>query len=285
LQRLIGEDIELRVKSDTSLWTVRADPDQIAQVVMNLCVNSRDAMPEGGILTLETGNVNIGTDLIERHPFMLPGEYAVLSVTDTGTGISKDVQERMFEPFFTTKGVGKGSGLGLCTVFGIVKQSGGYVLVESDPRQGACFSVYLPRIHDDRADAQQSDAATGRLRGTETLLIVEDEDALRESLRHFLSGLGYTVLTAASGQQALSVANECKDPIHLMITDIVMPRMSGRELSQALASIRPTMKTVFMSGYIDDAIVRHGVQTEGVAFLQKPFRLEVLARKLRELLG
>jgi two-component system, cell cycle sensor histidine kinase and response regulator CckA len=284
LQRLLGEDIELRVQPDPALWIVRADPDQIAQVLMNLSVNSRDAMPVGGILTLETRNVTVGPSLIDCHPFMVPGDYAVLSVTDTGTGISRDVQERMFEPFFTTKSVGKGTGLGLSTVYGIVKQSGGFLLCYSEPGQGASFSVYLPRIHDELSDAEQS--KTDRfLHGTETLLIVEDEEALRESIRHFLTGLGYTVLAADSGQQALAIASHFKQPIHLMITDVVMPRMSGRELSQILEGIRPAMKTVFMSGYIDDAIVRHGVQAEGVAFLQKPFSLAVLARKLRDLLG
>ena len=231
LQRLIGEDIELRVKPAASLWTVRADPDQIAQVLMNLGVNSRDAMPVGGILTLETRNVTAGPSLIERHPFMAPGDYAVLSVTDTGTGISKDVQERMFEPFFTTKSVGKGTGLGLSTVYGIVKQSGGYLLCESEPGQGASFSIYLPRIPHDLSE-EELYQANWLLHGHETILIVEDEEALRESMGQFLTGLGYTVLAAESGQQALAIADHYREPIHLMISDVVMPRMSGRELSQ-----------------------------------------------------
>jgi two-component system, cell cycle sensor histidine kinase and response regulator CckA len=289
LQRLIGEDIELRVKPAPDLWTVRADPDMIAQVLVNLSVNSRDAMPGGGILTLQTRNVTVGRDLIETYPFLSPGEYAVLSVTDTGTGISKDVQERMFDPFFTTKSVGKGTGLGLSTVYGIVKQSGGYLLVESEPGEGACFSVYLPRIHKDLSNAGIHDDLPGarlaNAEGTKTLLLVEDEDAIRESLRLFLAGLGYNVLAAGSGQQALAISNQCKQRIHLMITDVVMPWMSGCELSQTLATIRPEMKTLFMSGFIEDAILRHGVQTEGVAFLQKPFSLDMLARRLRELLA
>ena len=251
---------------------------------MNLSVNSRDAMPEGGILTLESRNVTAGPSLIECHPFMAPGDYVVLSVTDTGTGISPDVQERMFEPFFTTKGVGKGTGLGLSTVYGIVNQSGGYLLCNSEPGRGTSFSIYLPRIHDDLSEEVPSQA-DWLLGGSETILIVEDEDALRESMSEFLTGLGYTILTAGSGQQALAIASRFKQPIQLMITDIVMPKMSGHELAQMLGSIRPAMKTVFMSGYIDDAIVRHGVEVEGVVFLQKPFGLAVLARKLRELLG
>jgi two-component system, cell cycle sensor histidine kinase and response regulator CckA len=284
LQRLIGEDIDLRVKAAASLWTVRADPDQVAQVLMNLSVNSRDAMPMGGILTLETRNVTSSPSLIERHPFIAPGDYVVLSVTDTGIGIPKEVQGRMFEPFFTTKGVGKGTGLGLSSVYGIVKQSGGYLLCESEPGRGASFSVYLPRIHHDLSEAELYEA-NWLLHGNETILIVEDEEALRESMGQFLTRLGYTVLAAGSGQQAISIANQRKEPIHLMISDVVMPRMSGRELSQTLLSVRPAMKTIFMSGYIDDAIERHGVQMEGVVFLQKPFSLTVLARKLRALLG
>jgi CheY-like chemotaxis protein len=284
LQRLLGEDVELLVKPGAALWTVRADPDQISQVLMNLSVNSRDAMPVGGILTLETRNVTAGPSFIESHPFMAPGDYVVLSVTDTGTGIPKGVQERMFEPFFTTKAVGKGTGLGLSSVYGIVKQSGGYLLCESEPGRGAAFTVYLPRIHHELSVAELHEA-NRLLHGNETILIVEDEDALRESMSQFLTSLGYTVLAAESGQQALAIANARKEPIHLMITDVVMPRMSGRELSQALVSTQPALKTIFMSGYIDDAIERHGLQMEGVAFLQKPFSLALLARKLRSLLG
>ena len=284
LQRLIGEDIELRVTPAASLWTVRADPDQIAQVLMNLGVNSRDAMPLGGILTLDTRNVTASPSLIERHPFIVPGDYAVLSVTDTGTGISKQVQERMFEPFFTTKSVGKGTGLGLSSVYGIVKQSGGYLLCESEPGQGACFSIYLPRIQHELSE-EELYQANWLLHGHETILVVEDEEALRESMGQFLTGLGYTVLAAESGQQALAIADQYREPIHLMISDVVMPKMSGRELAQLLADLRPKMKTIFMSGYIDDVIERHGVQMDGVAFLQKPFSLAVLARKLRTLLA
>jgi PAS domain S-box-containing protein len=284
LQRLIGEDVELRVRPAASLWTVRADPDQIAQVLMNLSLNSRDAMPVGGILTLETRSVTAGPALIARYPFLAPGDYAVLSVSDNGTGISQDVQEHMFEPFFTTKSVGKGTGLGLSSVYGIVKQSGGYLLCESEPGRGACFSVYLPRIQHELSE-EELNQANWLLHGNETILIVEDEEALRQSMGQFLTGLGYTVLAAESGQHALAIAHHYREPIHLMISDVVMPRMSGRELSQSLAGFRPHMKTVFMSGYIDDAVERHGLQTQGVAFLQKPFSLAVLARKLRDLLG
>jgi PAS domain S-box-containing protein len=284
LQRLIGEDIELHVIPAETAWTVRADPDQIAQVLMNLGVNARDAMPEGGTLTIATRNVTIDEAFVAERPYVAPGDYAVFSVTDTGTGITKAVQERMFEPFFTTKSVGKGTGLGLSTVYGIIKQSGGYLFVDSEPGRGACFTAYLPRVKDAVAGTE-SNAHERKQRGSGTLLVVEDEDALRESIREFLSSVGYTVLSAESGIHALAVANEFGQPIDLMITDVVMPRMGGRELSQALARIRPELKTIFMSGYTDDAAMRHGVQEAGVAFLQKPFSLATLARKVREMIA
>jgi CheY-like chemotaxis protein len=283
LQRLIGEDIDLRVNSAPSIWTIRADPGQLAQVLMNLSVNARDAMPEGGVLTLATCNASVGKHGVHGHPEVPEGDFAVLTVTDTGTGIAREVQERMFEPFFTTKSVGKGTGLGLSTVYGIVKQSGGYLLVDSEFGHGACFSIYLPRVAE-AIPAGEAAGHDGLKHGTETLLIVEDEDALRESIRVFLSGLGYTILTASSGQHALALASKAAQPIHVMLTDVVMPKMSGRELAQILSVVRPEMKTVYMSGYTDDEIMRHGVQEKGMAFLHKPFSLASLANKLRELL-
>jgi PAS domain S-box-containing protein len=283
LQRLIGEDIELHVIPAESAWTVRADPNQIAQVLMNLSVNARDAMPEGGSLTITSRNVTVDEGFVANHPYMLPGDYAAFSVADTGTGISKATQERMFEPFFTTKSVGKGTGLGLSTVYGIVKQSGGYIIVDSEPGRGACFTIYLPRVTEMAAehDTVKGDSVP---RGTETLLVVEDEDALRESICEFLESIGYTVLSANSGHQALTMTCQFDHPIHLMITDVVMPKMSGRELSQMLVTLRPELKTIFMSGYTDDEVVRHGVRNAEVAFLQKPFSLATLARKIREML-
>jgi PAS domain S-box-containing protein len=284
LQRLLGEDIELQLRPDESIWTVQADPDQISQVLMNLSVNARDAMPEGGTLTIDTRNVTTDEAFIAEHPYVRPGDYAVFSVSDNGTGISKEVQQRMFEPFFTTKSVGKGTGLGLSTVYGIVKQSGGYLIANSDLGRGACFSIYLPRVQDAvLGDAMRK--AEWLERGAGTLLVVEDEAALRDSIREFLCSLGYTVLDADSGPQALVIANAFEQPIDLMLTDLVMPRMSGRELSQLLANTRPQMRTIFMSGYTDDAAVRLGLQEDGVAFLQKPFSLAVLARKVREMLS
>lgn len=284
LKRLIGEDIELRMIPAEPAWVVRADRDQIAQVLMNLSVNARDAMPQGGTLTIATRNFTVEESFIAKHPCFLPGDYALFSVADTGTGISNEVQEQMFEPFFTTKSVGKGTGLGLSTVFGIVKQSGGYLLVDSEPGRGSCFTIYLPRVKDVVAVPEMFKPQWLQ-HGTETLLVVEDEDALRESIGEFLGALGYRVLSAESGMRALSIAAEFEQPIDLMITDVVMPKMSGRELSQMLEGLRPELKTIFMSGYTDDAVVRHGVQEDGVAFLQKPFSLATLSRTVRDVLA
>ena len=284
LQRLIGENIELQRKPAQDIWTVRADPDQIAQVLMNLSVNARDAMPEGGTLTIETRNATLDKNFVAKYPYILPGDYVVLSVADTGTGIPKALQERIFEPFFTTKGVGKGTGLGLSTVYGIVKQSGGYLHLDSEPGHGACFTIYLPRVLEHASGAETS-KTEGLPRGTETLLVVEDEDALRESILVFLRSLGYTILSANSGQRAVTIASQFEQPIHLMLTDVVMPKMNGRELSEILGTMRPDMKTIFMSGYTEDLIVRHVVQEDGVAFLQKPFSLSMLARKVRDVLA
>jgi PAS domain S-box-containing protein len=284
LQRVIGEDIELRVISERLSWAVLAGQDQISQVLMNLSVNARDAMPQGGVLTIETRNVTVDESLMKKHPFLLPGEYAVFSVTDTGTGMTKEIQEHILEPFFTTKCVGKGTGLGLSTVYGIVKQSGGYLLVDSEPGHGACFTIYLPRVKSVVEAPAMPDSEQPQS-GRETLLIVEDEDSLRESLCEYLGGRGYTILRANSGTQALKISSDFDHPIDLMITDVVMPKMSGRELSQMLGSLRPELKTIFMSGYTDDAIVRHGVQEAKVAFLQKPFSLATLAHKVRDILS
>jgi two-component system, cell cycle sensor histidine kinase and response regulator CckA len=284
LMRLIGEDIELRLNPAEPLWTVKADSDQLAQVLMNLCVNARDAMPEGGRLTIATRNFTKSDDVLEKYTDVEPGDYVLLAVTDTGMGIATDVREQMFEPFFTTKERGKGTGLGLSTVFGIVKQSGGHVLVDSELGQGACFTICLPRTKDAIPMAKRPQTEPAQ-RGTETLLVVEDESALREAICDFLRSFGYTLLTADSGQKALSIASQHAGIVDLLITDVVMPQMNGRELSQILGGIRPEMKTIFMSGYTDDAILQYGVRGEGVAFLQKPFKLDDLAHKVRDMLG
>jgi PAS domain S-box-containing protein len=283
LKRLIGEDVEFRVSAAESLWPVEADSDQIVQILMNLCVNARDAMPQGGTLTIATGNITVKEGSVGGPPYVSPGDYVRLSVTDTGMGISKDVQRHIFDPFFTTKGVGKGTGLGLAMVYGIVKQSGGYVWVVSELGQGACFTIYLPRVK--RAVASDMSAkAEVRPRGRETLLVAEDEEALREATCDYLRSLGYAVLAASSGQEALSLASQHEKHIDLLITDLAMPGMSGRELAQMLASLRPDLKTIFMSGYSDDAVLQRGIHEQGATFLQKPFSLGTLALKVRDTL-
>jgi PAS domain S-box-containing protein len=284
LKRLIGEDVELRVHLAESLWAVKADFDHFSQVLMNLCVNARDAMLHGGTLTIETRNSTIGERLLDKRSDVTPGDYVLLSVTDTGAGISKDVQEQIFEPFFTTKERGKGTGLGLSTVFGIVNQSGGHVWVDSEPGKGACFTVCLPRVRDAMIVAAPAHTE-GVPRGAETLLVVEDEEALREAVCDFLGSLGYRLLAAHSGRQALAVARQHEGVIDILITDVVLPGMGGRELSQTLTGLRPNLKTIYMSGYTDDAVLQHGVRGEGVTLLQKPFSLVTLARKVREMLG
>jgi len=283
LKRLIGEDIEFLVDAAESLWPIEADPDQIGQVLMNLCVNSRDAMPQGGTLTIRTGNVTVGEESIASAPYVTPGEYVELSVTDSGTGISKKEQNNVFEPFYTTKEVGKGTGLGLSTVYGIVKQSGGFVWVDGELREGARFIIYLPRAKA-AIVSDRSTKADAHQRGTETLLVAEDEEALREAMCGYLRSLGYTVFAADSGQQALLLASKHDEHIDLLISDVVMPKMSGRELSEMLGGLRSDLKTIYMSGYTDDAVLRHGIHEKAANFLQKPFSLAVLARKVRDAL-
>jgi CheY-like chemotaxis protein len=283
LTRLIGEDIEFRVDPGESLWAIKADPDQIAQVLMNLCVNSRDAMPQGGTLTIATGNVRWAEENVGRHADIPVGDYVMLAVTDTGAGVSGDLLEQIFEPFFTTKEVGKGTGLGLAMVYGIVKQSGGYVWVDSEPGKCTCFTIYLPKAEGAIAPKVSANAEA-HPRGTNTLLVVEDEQCIRDGICEFLRSLGYKVFGASSGEEALGVASE-QEQIDLLITDVVMPKMGGRELSQMLGGLRPELKTIHMSGYTDDAVLKHGVHEWSATFLQKPFSLGTLARKVRDALG
>jgi two-component system cell cycle sensor histidine kinase/response regulator CckA len=285
LTRLVGEDIALHFSAGDPLWAVRVDPNQIVQVLMNFCVNSRDAMSGGGTLTIATSNVRVAQDSPEMRetPYLPPGEYVELSVTDTGVGISKEVQKHIFEPFFTTKEVDKGTGLGLSTVYGIVNQMGGGIKVDSDIGKGACFIIYLPKA----ADVAMPSTARKKYSsepGTETLLIVEDEEAVREAISNFLGGLGYKVLEADSGQQALSVAAAFEGGVHLLLTDLVMPRMGGRQLAEMLQELRPALKIIYMSGYTDDAVVREGAREGDTMFLQKPFTMAALARGVRDAL-
>ena len=284
LRRLIGEDIELDIRLDPDLGRVKADPGQLEQVILNLAVNARDAMPQGGRLSIETANVELDEAFARRNPGARPGGFARLQIGDTGVGMDATVQAHLFEPFFTTKALGQGTGLGLATVYGIVKQSGGYIKVDSAPGRGTTFAIYLPHVEEPGELREATASRAGSMAGSETILLVEDEDAVRELGREVLEMRGYTVLEAPHGAQALLVAERHAGPIHLMVTDVVMPHMSGRELVERLAPRRPDMRILYVSGYTDDAIVREGMLQPGTSFLQKPFTPDTLARRVRELL-
>ena len=267
LVRLIGEDVQLRLGLSPGAGNVRADAGQIQQVLMNLVVNARDAMPTGGKLLLETANADLTEQYAELHQPVIPGRYVMLAVSDTGTGMDAETRARIFEPFFTTKEKGRGTGLGLSTVYGIVKQSGGYVWVYSEPGRGTTFKLYFPRV-----DAPAE------------ILLAEDDEMLRPLAKGLLKKLGYTVLDAENAERALGLASAHAGPIHLLVADVVMPGASGRELARQLAESRPDTKVLYVSGYTDDAIVHHGMLEPGLNFLQKPFNPGALARKVREVL-
>jgi PAS domain S-box-containing protein len=283
LLRVIGEDIQLELVTGRELGRVRVDPGQMEQVIMNLVVNARDAMPHGGKLTVQTANVELDESFAREHIGVTPGPHVMLAIADTGIGMDGETQARIFEPFFTTKGTGKGTGLGLSTVFGIVKQSGGTIWLESVPNRGTIFRIYFPAT----AEGPQPPRPTSVVpasRGNETILLVEDDATVRAVVRAILSSRGYDVIDTEDAAQALTACRAAVKPIHLLLTDVVMPRMSGRELASRVAETRPAIKVLFMSGYTEDAIVHHGVVDEGIAFLQKPITPAALTQKVREVL-
>jgi len=282
LVRLIGEDIELVTDLKPSMARVKADPGQIEQVLMNLAVNARDAMPRGGALIIATDNVSMDDELVRKYVSIQPGPHVMLSVSDTGLGMDTETQARIFEPFFTTKGAGKGTGLGLATVYGIVKQSGGNIWLYSELGKGTTFKIFLPRVDEFASDLETVEDTQPIPRGSESVLLVEDEEQVRRIICEVLEQQGYNVLTAANGEEALKIAEDARTDVQLLLTDVVMPQMSGPELAEQLSVLRPQLKVLYISGYTDDAIVRHGLLDEKLHFLQKPFDAASLARKVRE---
>jgi two-component system cell cycle sensor histidine kinase/response regulator CckA len=286
LVRLIGENVEILMVAGSDLWQVEIDPSQMEQVIINLAVNARDAMPNGGKLTIQTANTYLDDNYFSEHNIFegQPGSYVMVAVSDTGSGMDKETQEHIFEPFYSTKEKGKGTGLGLSTVYGIVKQNKGFIWVYSEPGQGTTFKIYMPRAEEKVKTEEKVQTSEKHLSGSETVLVVEDDDSLRNLAQKTLRQYGYRVLTARNGEDALSIGKEYEGQIDLLLTDVVMPTMNGKETAERLQPLYPQMKVIYMSGYTDDAIVHLGVLEPGINFLQKPFSPEPLAIKVREVL-
>jgi nitrogen-specific signal transduction histidine kinase/ActR/RegA family two-component response regulator len=285
LQRLLGEDIVLETRCAGDLWPARIDPGQFEQVIINLAVNGRDAMPNGGRLTIETQNCTLDDSYTRQHPELAPGSYVMFAMADTGHGMNQATQARIFEPFFTTKEQGKGTGLGLSVCYGIVKQAGGHLWVYSELGRGTTFKVFLPRSTSDQERSEEREyPEEPSSAGSETVLVVEDEPLVRNLAVRALTDQGYRVLSAADATDALATSLAFDGPLHLLVTDVVMPGMNGRELADRLAQDRAGLRVLYISGYADHAVVRHGVLEEGIAFLSKPFDLKELTRTVREVL-
>jgi PAS domain S-box-containing protein len=284
LVRLIGENIDLNMVLGEDLGLVKVDPGQFEQILVNLAVNARDAMPEGGKLLIETANVDLDDVYCARHPYVRPGRFVMLAVSDTGHGMSEEVKKQIFEPFFTTKPKGTGTGLGLATIYGVVKQSDGSIEVYSEVGKGTTFKIYLPRVEGEAARTRESDLPMELLEGSETVLLVEDEEIVRNLCVRILERLGYRVMQAGNGDEAIGLAMGYGERIDLLMTDVVMPGMHGRELAIRLTRIHPETRVLFTSGYTDNAIVHHGVLDEGVSFIGKPYSPSALARKVRDVL-
>jgi nitrogen-specific signal transduction histidine kinase/CheY-like chemotaxis protein len=284
LRHLMGEDVELVTTLRPGLGRVKVDAGQIEQVIMNLAVNARDAMPKGGKLLIETSNVEVDEDYTRSHSNMISGKYVMMAVSDTGSGMNLDTQAHMFEPFFTTKEEGRGTGLGLATVYGIVKQSGGFIWVDSEPGRGSTFKIYFPQVEEVVPTTESTEIRTMQANGSETILVVEDEAGVRSMVCEALMSHGYKVLEATGATQALMISRQHKDPIHLLLTDVVLPGTDGKRLALRLSALHSETKVLYMSGYTDDAIVRHGIMEGSMPFLQKPFGPNALLVKVREVL-
>jgi len=284
LRRLIGEDVELVLSLREDIGNIKADPNHIEQAIVNLALNARDAMPKGGRITLETANAHLDETYARTHAGVKPGDFVMVAVSDNGCGMDAETRRRIFEPFFTTKEKGKGTGLGLATVYGVVKQLGGDIWVYSEPGQGTTFKLYFPRVNETASLPSASPAEPDRAPSTETILVVEDEQTVRDLTVKILRKLGHTVLAAANGSEAIEIAKSYTGPIALLLTDVVMPNMSGRQVADHLLKLRPGLKVLYLSGYTDNTVVHHGVLEDGVEFLPKPFSREALAKKIRDVL-